>query len=87
MQKHETSLTRRQRAIVAAFAWILIGPMVLGFGLIAWWLGLGLFLIAVWTTWDYIRKGDLAGHIGEGMSKSGLVAQGFEESFGRPDKN
>jgi hypothetical protein len=87
MKRHETSLTRRQRAIVAAFAWILIGPVVVGFGFIAWWFGLGLFFIAAWTTWDYIRKGDMAGHIGEGMSKSGMVAKGFEESFGRPDKD
>lgn len=78
MKRHETSLTREQRAIVAAFAWVLIGPVVVGFGFIAWWLGLGLFLIAAWTTWDYIRKGDMAGRIGEGMSKSGFVAKGFD---------
>ena len=64
-----------------------VGPLVVGFFLWAWWLGLGLLVIVGWTTWDYIRKGDLAGHVAEGMSKEGYVAKGAEEAFGHPQRH
>ena len=81
----ERNLTRTQRALVAAAIWIIVGPLVVGFFMINWILGLVLGGIAVWTTWDYIRKGDMAGHVGEGMSKQGLIAKAAESTWFKKD--
>ena len=87
MEGQERDLTRNQRILVSALVWLLVGPLVIGLFFWGWWLGLGLLALAGWTTWDYIRKGDLAGHVAEGMSKQGYVAKGAEEVFGHPDKD
>jgi hypothetical protein len=77
----ERDFTRRQRVIVAAVAWVFVGPLVVGLTILSWFLGIGLAAIAVWTTWDYIRKGDLAGHVAEGMSREGLIGKAVEDTY------
>lgn len=79
----ERDLTRNQRVVLSVAIWVVVGPLCFGFFLISWPLGLVMMGVAIWTTWDYIRKGGMAGHVSEGMSKSGLVGKGAEELFGR----
>ena len=59
----ERDLTRKQRAIVAGFAWVVAVPLVIGFGMLNIWVGIVLGIIVIATTWDYIRRGDTAGHV------------------------
>lgn len=77
----ERNLTRRQRIVVSVLVWVFVGPLVVGFLVMSWVFGLILAAVAVWTTWDYIRRGDVAGHVTDGISKSGYVAKGVEETF------
>lgn len=57
----ERDLTRKQRIIVAVLAWIVAVPLVIGFFFLNVWLGLVLAAVVLFTTWDYVRKGDTAG--------------------------
>lgn len=57
----ERSLSLKQRMIVAGLAWIVAVPLVIGFFFLNVWLGLVLAVVVLFTTWDYIRKGDTAG--------------------------
>lgn len=77
----ERNLTKRQRIIVATLVWVILGPLVVGFLSMSWVFGVILAGIAVWTTWDYIRKGDLADHIGEGLSKEGMIGKAVEDTY------
>lgn len=77
----ERNLTRRQRIVVAALIWVVVAPLVVGFHYLSWVFGVILAAVAIWTTWDYIRKGDMAGHIGEGMSKEGLIGKAVEDTY------
>ena len=81
----ERTWTRTQRALLAVAIWIIVGPLIVGFFMINWILGVALGAVAVWTTWDYIRKGDMAGHVGEGMSKEGLIGKAAEDTWFRRD--
>ena len=81
----EREFTRKQRIVLSAVIWVIVGPLCFGFFFIAWPLGLVMVGVAIWTTWDYIGKGGMAGHVSEGMSKAGLVGKGAEELFGRED--
>ncbi|MEN8235027.1 MAG: hypothetical protein ABFR89_08930 [Actinomycetota bacterium] len=85
MGNSEKSFTRNQRIALSGAIWLVIGPMIIGFFFIAWPFGLLMLAMAAWTTRDYIRKGDMAGHIAEGMSREGRVADGATEAFGRED--
>jgi accessory gene regulator protein AgrB len=58
----EESLTRKQRIVVAAFAWIVAVPLVVAMFFINVWLGVVFAVVVLFTTWDYIRKGDFGGH-------------------------
>jgi len=78
MTGSDVTFTRGQRIVVSAVVWLLVGPLIIGFTLMIWWMGLALFAMAAWTTYDYVRKGDMAGHITEGMSQMGKVAKGGE---------
>jgi hypothetical protein len=51
------------------------------------WFGLLMLAIAGWTTYDYIRRGGIAGHVTTGLSRHGFTAEGTQESFGRPDSD
>ena len=80
-------LKRRGRIIVSILAWLIIGPLCWGFGQMAWWLGVGLAVLLLWVTYDYIRKGDMAGNIEEGLSRgAGMIGKGAEEALGRDEK-
>jgi len=57
----ERDFTRKQRIIVVGLAWIVAVPLVIGFFVLNFWLGLVLAAVVLFTTWDYIRKGDTAG--------------------------
>ena len=85
MGTEERSLTRNQRIAVSAGIWLLIGPLVVAFFFISSWFGLAMLGVTGWTTYDYVRRGDMAGHVASGMSREGFVADGAEESFGRED--
>ena len=78
MTGSDVTFTRGQRIVVSAVVWLLVGPLIIGFTMMIWWMGLALFAMAAWTTYDYVRKGDMAGHITEGMSQMGKVAKGGE---------
>ena len=78
MAGKDVTFTRRQRILVSAVVWLLVGPLIIGFTMLIWWMGLALFAMAAWTTYDYVRRGDMAGHITEGMSQMGKVAKGGE---------
>lgn len=69
--------------IVAGFVWVVVAP----FMIVLWywfsWVALLLIAAAIWTTYDYIRKGDMACHITEAVSAQGhFVTDGTIESFG-----
>ena len=83
MATEERSLTRNQRTALSAVIWL----VVVAFFFMSIWFGLVMLAVAGWTTYDYIRRGDIAGHVTTGMSKHGFTADGAQESFGRPDKD
>jgi accessory gene regulator protein AgrB len=58
----EEGLTRKQSFIVSAIAWVVAVPLVVAMFFISVWLGLVFAVIVLFTTWDYIRKGDFGGH-------------------------
>jgi len=62
LMSEEKSLTRRQRVVVSAIGWIVAVPFVVGMFFINVWLGVIFAAMVVFTTWDYIRKGDFGGH-------------------------
>jgi hypothetical protein len=72
---------------VSAVVWLVASPVLIGLLFINIYLGLGIVVLALWTTYDYIRRGDMAGHVVEGVSKSGYVARGAEEAFGHEDRD
>lgn len=59
-------LSRHQRIAVSVVVWVIVGPLVVGLTWLSWGLGLILAGAAVWTTYDYVRHGDLARHVVEG---------------------
>ncbi|MEA2024119.1 MAG: hypothetical protein U9N79_07480 [Actinomycetota bacterium] len=85
MGTEESSLTRKQRIALSAAIWVVVGPLIVAFFFMSLWFGLMMLAVAGWTTYDYIRRGDMAGHVASGMSRQGFVADGAEESFGRRD--
>jgi 4-hydroxybenzoate polyprenyltransferase len=87
MSTEESSLTRNQRIGVSAGIWLLIGPLVVAFFFMSLWFGLMMLAIAGLTTYDYIRRGGIAGHVTTGLSRHGFTAEGAQESFGRPDSD
>jgi cobalamin synthase len=58
----EQGLTRKQRFIVSAIAWIVAVPLVVLMFLANVWVGAVFAVVVLFTTWDYIRKGDFGGH-------------------------
>ena len=58
----EKALTRRQRFIVSTVAWVVAVPLVVFAFFVNVWLGVVFAVIVLFTTWDYIRKGDFGGH-------------------------
>ena len=79
-------LKRRTRILIAIAAWIIIGPLCWGFFQFAWWLGVGLAVLLLWVTYDYIRKGDMVDYIQEGMSREGdRLGKGAEEVLGHEE--
>ena len=83
----EKPLSRRQRILLSAIVWLVAGPVLIGLLFINIFIGLGIGALFIWPTYDYIRKGDMAGHVTEGVSKSGYVARGAEEAFGHEDRD
>jgi hypothetical protein len=79
-------LKRRGRMLVSLAAWIVIAPLCWGFFQFAWWLGVGLALALLWVTYDYIRKGDMAGDIEGKLSRgAGMFGKGAEEVLEHDD--
>lgn len=87
MSTEERSLTRNQRIAVSAGIWLLIGPLVIAFFYMSMWFGLVMLAVAGWTTYDYIRKGGMAGTVVDGMSQEGRVADGAIEHYGHDEKD
>ena len=83
----ERELPRNQRIVVSVFIWLIVGPLCFGMFFWAWPLGIASTAVAIWTTWDYIRKGGMAEHVTEGMSRESRVADGAIEMFGREDRH
>lgn len=80
-------LKRRGRIVVSIVVWPLIAILIWGFFQWAWWLGVGVAAIAIWSTYDYIRKGGFATDIVEGLSREGrAVGEGATEVFGHDDE-
>lgn len=83
MSSEEEPLTKRGRIIVVALVWVVGVP----FMIILWhwfsWVSLLLMVAAVWTSYDYIRKGDMAPHVTDAASEPGhFVTDGAIEHFG-----
>lgn len=86
MGTQEMRLSRRQRIFVSGVVCLVASPVLIGLSFISIYLGLGIIALALWTTYDCIRRGDMAGHVVEGVSKPGYVARGAEEAFGHEDR-
>ena len=81
-------LSKRTRIVVSVVMWMFLGPLVIGFSMLALWLGVGLAVLLIWFTYDYIKRGNLAGEIEEGLSRGGgLFGKGATEVMGRGDKH
>ena len=79
-------LSKKARIVVSVVVWLILGPLLVGFWMFAWWFGAGLAVGSIWLTYDYIRRGDLAGEIEEGLSRtSELFGKGAIEVMGRDD--
>lgn len=79
-------LSKKARIAVSVVAWLFLVPLLIGFWMFAWWLGAGLAVALAWLTYDYIRRGDFAGEIEEGISRgSGFLGKGATEVMGRDD--
>lgn len=87
MGTQEKRLSHRQRIFVSGVVWLVASPVLIGLSFISIYLGLGIVALALWTTYDYIRRGDMAGQVVEGVSKSGYVTRGAEEAFGHEDRS
>ena len=61
----EKGLTRKQRVAVSAIAWVVAVPFVVGMFFVNVWLGAVVAVIVLFTTWDYIRKGEFGGGVQE----------------------
>lgn len=61
----ETGVTRRQRIALSAIAWIVAVPFVVGMFFVNVWLGIVFAAVVLFTTWDYIRRGDVGGGVQE----------------------
>jgi hypothetical protein len=88
MSSEERPLTRRGRIIVVALVWIVGVP----FMIVLWywfsWVSLLLMAAAVWTSYDYIRKGDMARHVTDAASSPGYyVPEGTIKTFGHEQKD
>ena len=88
MGKDMQPFSRRTRIVLAVVAWLFLIPLLIGFWMFAWWLGLGLAALSIWFTYDYIKRGDLASEIEEGLSRgAGMLGKGATEVMGRDDEN
>jgi hypothetical protein len=86
MSSEERPLTTRGRIIVVALVWVVGVP----FMIVLWywfsWVSLFLMAAAVWTSYDYIRKGDMARHVTDAASAPGhFGTDGAIESFGHEE--
>ncbi len=75
MGKDMQPLSRNARIVLSVVIWLFLIPLIIGFWLFAWWLGLGMALPSAWFTYDYIKRGDLAGEIEEGLSRGSWDAR------------
>ena len=86
MGKDMQPLSRNARIVLSVVIWLFLIPLIIGIWLFAWWLGLGMALLSAWFTYDYIKRGDLAGEIEEGLSRgAGMLGKGATEALGRDD--
>ena len=80
-------LSRRARIMLSVIIWLPLSLMLLGFFLWAWWFGALMTAIAMWLTYDYIRRGDMAGHVERTLSSgAGLFGQGATHVLGHDEK-
>ena len=87
MGKHMQPLSRKARIILSFVVWLFLIPLLIGFSMFAWWFGAGLAAMLAWFTYDYIRRGDFAGDVEEGLSRGGgLFGKSATEVMGRDDK-
>lgn len=87
MTKSERSFTRGQRIVLSGVIWLLVGPLIIAFFFMSWVFGLLMLAMAAWVTYDYIRKGGMADHVAEGMSREGRVADGAIEHYGHEEND
>ena len=88
MASERPELTRRTRVVLSAAVWIVLLPLLVGFFLWAWWFGLLMSALAVYTTYDYVRSGGMAGEIDRlGRVAGGTFVDGVSRSVGRSDEH
>ena len=88
MSSEERPLTKRGRMIVAALVWVVAGPFLVVLWYWFSWIALLFIAAAIWTTYDYIKKGDMAGHVTDAASAPGhFGVDGTIESFGHEQKD
>ena len=71
----ERPTSRRTRILWLALAWVFGGPVLVVFFFWMGWWALLLLAMAVWTTWDYLKKGDMFS-TADGVSKMGAWLPG-----------
>jgi hypothetical protein len=88
MGSEEKPLTRRGRIIVVALVWIVGVPFMIVLWYWFGWVSLLIMAAAIWTSYDYIRKGDMARHVTDAASAPGhFGVDGIIEGFGHEQKD
>lgn len=75
MSGPERPASRLVRVGWVVAAWIVGVPMAIGLWSLMGWLSLLIVLPALWTTWDYLRRGDMFGAV-DGASRMGAFLPG-----------
>lgn len=79
--------SRRTRIILSVVVWIFLAPLIWGFSQFAWWLGVGVAVLSIWMTYDYIKRGNLASEIEEGLSRGAAAfGEGASDVLGHDDR-
>ena len=72
--------------VLAIVVWIVVAPLLVGFFLWAWWFGLLMAAIAIYTTYDYIRSGGFADEVDRlGRAAGRTFVEGVSKTVGRTD--
>ena len=75
MPYEEKPTSKRARLVYIILAWIPVGGMLYAMWYLMGWWFLVLMVAAVWTTWDYWRKGEMFEAV-DAISREGTILPG-----------